>query len=87
MAVLFGSPHMIVSQLSVLQIVLCVSLGTIFIAVLGLGQLLKPVDKRPPPRGKNWKLPPGPRGIPVLGNLLLYAKGEGAVSPLPATIR
>ena len=68
------------AQLSVLQTVLCVSLGITFVAIFGLVQLLKPVDKRSPPRGKVWKLPPGPRGLPVIGNLLLYSKGEAAVS-------
>ena len=47
--------------------------------VLYLRQLLLPVDKRNPPKGKRWKLPPGPQGFPILGNLFLFAKGEQAV--------
>lgn len=43
-------------------------------------QLLRPVDRLRAPPGKKWKLPPGPRGLPYLGNLLLYNKGEEAVS-------
>uniref|UniRef100_A0A8H7N148 Cytochrome P450 n=1 Tax=Bionectria ochroleuca TaxID=29856 RepID=A0A8H7N148_BIOOC len=39
-------------------------------------QLLKAVDQLPAPPGKKWKLPPGPRGLPYLGNLLLYSKEE-----------
>ena len=43
-------------------------------------RLLKPIDQGPAPTGKKWKLPPGPRGYPVIGNLLLYEQGEAAVS-------
>ncbi|RVX70565.1 hypothetical protein B0A52_05216 [Exophiala mesophila] len=50
--------------------------------VLYLRQLLLPVDKRNPPKGKRWKLPPGPQGFPILGNLFLFAKGEQAAYEL-----
>ena len=46
---------------------------------LSLRRLLRPVDQRPAPYGKTWKLPPGPRGWPMIGNLLLYYKGEAGV--------
>lgn len=50
--------------------------------LLYLKQLLRPVDKRRPPNGKKWKLPPGPRGLPIVGNLFLFAKGEQAVGTM-----
>lgn len=39
--------------------------------------LLRPVDKG---RGRKWRLPRGPRGWPLIGNLFLYLEGEVAVS-------
>lgn len=57
-----------------------VTLLLVFISIFFyLRQLLLPVDKRRPPAGKKWKLPPGPRGYPILGNLFLFAKGEMGV--------
>ncbi|MCJ1475732.1 hypothetical protein MMC13_004396 [Lambiella insularis] len=82
MAVQFFYPRRAESPLSVLPALLCISFAIIAIATISFVQLLKPFDKRPPPKGKAWRLPPGPRGLPVIGNLLLYSKGEAAAREL-----
>lgn len=63
-----------------IQLALLITGAVTLLAFLGLHCLLKPVDKRPAPSGKSWKLPPGPKGLPLIGDLLLYRKGEVAVS-------
>lgn len=37
--------------------------------ILSFREIFTPVGKRRPPPGKKWKLPPGPRGVPILGSL------------------
>ncbi|KAK4951529.1 hypothetical protein LTR10_010505 [Elasticomyces elasticus] len=49
------------------------------VALVAFHRLLRPVDHAPSPAGKKWKLPPGPFGYPIIGNLLLYQKGTIAV--------
>ncbi|RHZ47725.1 cytochrome P450 [Aspergillus thermomutatus] len=51
-------------QAMLLAVFLC--LATIFLVI---GQIFTPMGKRRVP-GKEWKLPPGPPGLPILGNLL-----------------
>lgn len=41
---------------------------------LVIREITKPPHMRPSPKGKPWKLPPGPPGLPIIGNLLLMAK-------------
>lgn len=36
-----------------------------------------PVGKRRPPPGKKWRLPPGPKGIPIFGSLLDLKSARG----------
>ncbi|OCT48679.1 hypothetical protein CLCR_05286 [Cladophialophora carrionii] len=63
----------------IFRLILLGSFGLCVVAMVGLYQLLKPIDKRRSPTGKKWKLPPGPRGWPIVGDLFLYAKGEEGV--------
>lgn len=39
-------------------------------------EVFTPVGKRRSSQGKKWKLPPGPRGIPIFGNLLDLRKAR-----------
>ncbi|KPI45704.1 O-methylsterigmatocystin oxido [Cyphellophora attinorum] len=66
-----------VFRMSFSEAALILFLGVFFLFV-ALFRLLRPVDRRPPPTGKKWRLPPGPRGYPLIGNLLLYGQGEAA---------
>lgn len=71
-------------RISTAYIVVLAFAVVIIAALLGFHHLLRPVDKLSPPAGKQWKLPPGPAGWPLIGNLLMYGNGEAAVScPLP----
>ena len=69
--------------LGVIQLVLLSGTSIFLIVFLALYQLLKPVDRRASSSGKEWKLPQGPRGWPIVGNLFLYARGEDGVSGTP----
>jgi hypothetical protein len=53
------------------SIIACI--GTIFLIIR---EIFTPVGKRRSPQGKKWKLPPGPRGIPIFGNLLDLRKAR-----------
>ena len=39
-------------------------------------EMFKPIDQRKAPAGKRWRLPPGPRGIPIFGSLLQFHKAR-----------
>jgi len=68
----FGFPSLQSALLLLIAIV-----ATTFFAIR---EIFKPVDRRPAPQGKKWKLPPGPAGWPIIGNLLELQAGPAAVS-------
>jgi hypothetical protein len=57
---------------ALLTIFVCIS--TIFLVIQ---EILVPVGKRRPPPGKKWRLPPGPKGIPIFGSLLDLKSARG----------
>ncbi|KAH6670723.1 cytochrome P450 [Halenospora varia] len=48
----------------------------IVVVLVTVRELCKPVDKKWSFTGKKWKLPPGPKGSPIVGNLLQFAKAR-----------
>jgi cytochrome P450 len=77
---LIDKSEALVKNWGIFKLILLGTFGLFVVFTLGLYQLLKPGDKRRSPTGKKWKLPPGPRGWPIIGDLFLYAKGEDGVS-------
>jgi hypothetical protein len=67
--------------LSYQSILTCIilSLTTVFLAIQAI---FKTPDKRRNPNGKPWRLPPGPQGWPIIGNMIELRSGSEAVSDL-----
>ena len=55
----------------------------IVIILLFLKELSKPVDKKWKLRGKKWNLPPGPKGSPIVGNLLQFSQARNTGNLIP----
>ncbi len=68
-------PRSPLSQLLLLAGVSCA------IAGLFLWEVLKSADSQRPPSGKKWKLPPGPKGRLLFGNLEEVRGGRESVGP------
>ena len=48
---------------------ICVGVALILVCFFTVREVFWPLHRRTPPKGKHWSLPPGPAGIPVMGNL------------------
>ena len=83
MTLLSKLTRLVLPPLTDLQTLLVAALIFTIAVFVFFEELLKPVDKQKPPSGKKWKLPPGPRGYPIVGDLFFYLKGEKAVSENP----
>ena len=55
----------------------------IALILLLLKELSNPVDKKWKLRGKKWKLPPGPKGSPIVGNLLQFSRARDSGKLIP----
>ncbi|OQE41136.1 hypothetical protein PENCOP_c005G06812 [Penicillium coprophilum] len=65
----FLAVHPVLATLLAFAIVL----GSAFLLIK---EIFTPVGKRRAPLGKNWHLPPGPKGIPIFGSLLEFKSGH-----------
>ena len=48
---------------------ICVGVALMSVCFFAVREVFRPLHRRTPPKGKHWSLPPGPAGIPVMGNL------------------
>lgn len=55
----------------------------VVLVLLFLRELSKPVDKKWRLGGKKWKLPPGPKGKPIVGNLWQFSKARDTGKLIP----
>ncbi|KAI4109613.1 MAG: hypothetical protein LQ339_001726 [Xanthoria mediterranea] len=53
------------------------SAATLFIgSVFAVREIFKPLHHKKPIKGKRWKLPPGPAGVPFFGNVLQFQRAR-----------
>ncbi|TVY81707.1 Cytochrome P450 monooxygenase patH [Lachnellula suecica] len=53
------------------------------LVLIAIRELCKPVDKKWKLGGKKWKLPPGPLGSPIVGNLWQFSKARDTGKLIP----
>lgn len=53
------------------------SAATLFIgSIFAVREIFKPLHHKKPIKGKRWKLPPGPAGVPFFGNVLQFQRAR-----------
>jgi hypothetical protein len=72
--------HILSCKMGLLLVALALPIALLFLL---LKELSKPVDKKWKLRGRKWKLPPGPKGSPIVGNLLQFSRARDTGKLIP----
>ena len=59
-----------------LQAISAVVLAIVIVPFLIVREIFKPLHRRKSLDGKAWKMPPGPPGVPIFGNLFQWREAR-----------